>query len=112
VKDPKKRFRAIQELCKNIKVCRTKESQPRRGATVEQDEALLNGCGAIQPIRYEIEGKLSIEVEFEEDQQELGADKKRHFAAEEVLNVFKGISNDDCKILGFDPSSAKRFTFA
>lgn len=102
MKDSKKRFRAIQEICRNIKECRTKESKKRKGGEQKDDDIYHDGCGAVQPERYTIQDKLTIQVEFQ-DEQEVGADRKRAMPAEEVLNIFKSISADDCKIMGLDP---------
>lgn len=106
MKDSKKRFRAIQEICRTIKKCRTRDDKKhKRGEdNKEDDDGLHDGCGAIQPLRTYIQDKLNVQVEFEVE-EETGADKKRRMTAEDVRKIFVAISNEDCKIMGFDPGN-------
>ncbi len=79
-------------------MCRTKESTKAKAG----DDAPVyhDGCGELQPQRYVLQDKLTVQVEFLED-PETGADRKRPMSAEEVMNVLKGISANDCDIMGF-----------
>ncbi len=111
VKDPRKRLAAVLKLCSTIKKCRTHEDKKKEdqdeglGFSEEKREGGHNGCGEIQP-KFTISG-LNILIEFEKvPEQE--HDKKRTLAPEELLRIFKGISDDDARILGFDPGN--RFT--
>lgn len=51
-------------------------------------------CGTSLPCRYD-------------DNQDVDGDRKRPLLAEEVYNIFKGISDDDCRLLGLNPVFAR-----
>lgn len=109
IKDDKKRFRAIQEICRNIKLCRTKDSKKKKDENEEiKEEIYHDGCGAMQPLRYSIHEKLNIQIEFEEE-REAGADRKSMLSPEDVINIFKQISYDDCKVIGLNPGKLSIF---
>ena len=98
---------AILKICHPIKKCKTAEEELKnKGENKEKDEfdTPHNGCGEVQP-KYVRKG-LKIEVKFDvipDDE----TDKNRSLAAEEVLRILKGISGDECEILGFKPSYAR-----
>ena len=76
-------FDLIYEKSKKIKTCRNE-----------------NGCGAIQPTRYTKEGMGKIFAEWLYKDRET---KKVLARASYILKLFKRITDDDCKKLGFSP---------
>ncbi len=100
-KVPKKRLGMINNICHNIKTCRKgdakKKGQPKGAENFSHD-----GCGARQPVRYYLEDKITLSVEFDFEPQP-GEDRKRHMTADEALNILRAISDPDCQVLGFDP---------
>lgn len=86
LKNPKKRLKKVHEACKKMTVCNS-----------ENDHG---GCGNVQP-KYKRE-HTKITAKFENTNEEL-VEKKRVLTALQVQEVFKHISDTDCRILGMDP---------
>lgn len=63
----------------------------------------LHGCGAKMPHRIHKENIGRIIMEWSDNSYIGGEEKKVEFAAEDVLNILKRISDEDARILGFCP---------
>lgn len=77
-------------------------------AGMDAEEASTHGCGAIQPNKYITKDLDYIVGEWQRDVADEAGDKKREvvqqrFTPEMVLAIFKRISLDDARILGFSP---------
>jgi len=59
------------------------------------------GCGHYQPAYRKI--GLEIFAEWKKHRNEDTPEAKINLSAERVLQVFKGISDEDCEAMGFDP---------
>ncbi|KAH7647446.1 DNA-directed RNA polymerase II largest chain, partial [Cryptosporidium bovis] len=92
VKNPRLRLKKIFDIASSIKRC-----------VISSDGS---GCGFIQPT-YSKEGyNLYINQTQDEGRNvdDDSVDSKRLLTAEEVLTIFKRITNEDMRILGFDPN--------
>jgi DNA-directed RNA polymerase II subunit RPB1 len=96
IKDNQMRWNAYFKLCSTstkIKCC-------------GDDESL--GCNAKQPSKYNKEGAMKIVAEWKDKQEKVnGADEATkttlEFTAEDVLRIFKRITEEDMEIMGFNP---------
>jgi DNA-directed RNA polymerase beta' subunit len=75
---------------------------------MDAETASSHGCGAIQPNKYITKELDYIVGEWQRDVADDAGDKKRElvqqrFTPEMVLSIFKRISIDDARILGFSP---------
>ncbi|VEU24076.1 DEKNAAC105257 [Brettanomyces naardenensis] len=100
IRDPKKRFQAVWSLCKTKMVCEV--DPPVEDEDDDQPVYRRGGCGSIQPSIRKDGMKLwgtwkRTNLEDETEQIE-----RRQVHAEEVLNVFRHISPEDCVKLGFN----------
>jgi len=59
------------------------------------------GCGARQPDRYNKEAAMKINAEWKDKSKE--SSTQLEFTAEDVLRIFKRISDEDMEIMGFNP---------
>jgi len=90
-KDNQQRWSAYYKLCNNntkIKCC--------------GDDGSV-GCGAKQPSKYNKDGPMKIIAEWKD---KVGTDETKptmEFTPEDVLRVFKRISEEDMEIMGFNP---------
>jgi DNA-directed RNA polymerase II subunit RPB1 len=62
-------------------------------------------CGKIQP-KYKKEG-LKLRIKFPGDQDAAETTRERDLSAKEVFEVFRKLSDEDVKTLGFDPKYAR-----
>ena len=91
IKDSKKRFNKIYELCNKTKECKARKKGNNENNV--KDPLYKAGCDFKQP-KFKKEGlKISIEEEGEE---------KRNISPEEVRKIFIGISEKNLRFLGFD----------
>lgn len=97
LKNPKKRLRKVYEACKKIKTCRDDSSVPKQALEIQVQHG---GCGSTQP-HYKRE-HTKITAEFSNLQDE-SMEKKKVFTAEIVQEIFKRISDDECRTLGMNP---------
>lgn len=81
-----KKWELMYKLCSKIKKC-------------GQDKA--DGCGAKQPDKISREPIVKVLMEWKDN--ELGDARKVTLYAEDVLRIFKRISDRDCCLLGFSP---------
>ncbi|ODQ79999.1 hypothetical protein BABINDRAFT_36081 [Babjeviella inositovora NRRL Y-12698] len=103
IRDPKKRFNAVWNLCKTKMVCE---------ADLPSDDAFdkpvtRGGCGNSQPtVRKDglkLWGTWKKDKNYEENEQP----ERRVLTPTEILNVFKHISPEDCHRLGFNEDYAR-----
>ena len=68
------------------------------------DDQGRGGCGRYQPKLR----KSGLEISAEwKDVNEKSQEKKMNVMAERVLEIFKNISDEDCRVLGLDPKFAR-----
>lgn len=102
IRDPKKRFNAVWNVCKSKMVCE---------ADVVNDEGQVTsgrgGCGHTQPtVRRDglkLWGTWKQNKQFEENEQP----ERRLLTPSEILSVFRHISEEDCQKLGFNEDYAR-----
>ncbi|KND98858.2 dna-directed rna polymerase ii largest subunit [Candidozyma auris] len=102
IRDPKKRFNAVWNVCKSKMVCE---------ADVMNDEGQIvsgrGGCGHTQPtVRRDglkLWGTWKQNKQFEENEQP----ERRLLTPSEILSVFRHISEEDCLKLGFNEDYAR-----
>ena len=82
------RLNAVKDLTKDIKTCRLCNSPLPKIKIVNKKELMIIDFVA----EYTITGKPV---------------KKIQLTTKYIYNIFKNISNEDCKILGFDPSKSR-----
>lgn len=89
IKNNQKRWEAYFKLCNTttkIKLC--------------GDDKHI-GCGSKQPDRYNKEASMKIIAEWKDKSKETSV--QQEFTAEDVLRIFKRISNEDMEMMGFNP---------
>ena len=90
IKNNQKRFEAYFKLCNTttkIKLC--------------GDDKHI-GCGSRQPDRYNKEAAMKIIAEWKDKSKETST--QLEFTAEDVLRIFKRITNEDMEVMGFNPT--------
>lgn len=89
IKNNQKRWEAYFKLCNTttkIKIC--------------GDDKHI-GCGSKQPDRYNKEASMKIIAEWKDKAKETLV--QQEFTAEDVLRIFKRITNEDMELMGFNP---------
>jgi len=89
IKNNQKRWEAYFKLCNTttkIKVC--------------GDDKHI-GCGSKQPDRYNKEASMKIIAEWKDKSKETSL--QQEFTAEDVLRIFKRITDEDMEMMGFNP---------
>ena len=89
IKNNQKRWEAYYKLCNTttkIKIC--------------GDDKHV-GCGSKQPDRYNKEASMKIIAEWKDKSKETSV--QQEFTAEDVLRIFKRITNEDMELMGFNP---------
>ena len=89
IKNNQKRWEAYFKLCNTttkIKNC--------------GDDKFI-GCGSKQPDRYNKEASMKIIAEWKDKTKETSV--QQEFTAEDVLRIFKRITNEDMELMGFNP---------
>jgi len=96
----------LQQLCLKSKQC-------DNGFDIQGEKKVkfLKGCGMLQP-KFRKRMGIKIEIEYQSIKSksvanEFGTDTKRLLTAERVYHLFKRISDEDCKILGFNVTFAR-----
>ena len=105
---PRRRLAAVYDLCKGKMIC---EGGDEMDANAEEGEDIaLNkkqshgGCGRYQPNVRRTGLELHAEWKHvNEDTQE----KKQQLAADRGFEIFRRISDEECYILGMDPTYAR-----
>uniref|UniRef100_A0AC35F5M8 DNA-directed RNA polymerase subunit n=1 Tax=Panagrolaimus sp. PS1159 TaxID=55785 RepID=A0AC35F5M8_9BILA len=100
----KKRLTMIYDLCKS-KSCCEGDDGPEDGEEMLEDRINKGGCGRYQPT-YRRTG-IDINAEWKKNVNEDTQERKIVVTAEKVLEVFKAISDAECRILGLDPQFAR-----
>jgi len=124
IKKPAKRLHAMLKLCQGMKRCNggfdvdaaalaDDNERERNGDRMDdQDEVRKpksSGCGNILP-RYKVESGYEVLIEFPEDSDAMlegSVDRKKPLSASRIHEIFKRISDDDVRALGFDPQYAR-----
>ncbi|CAI9097414.1 OLC1v1033836C1 [Oldenlandia corymbosa var. corymbosa] len=111
IRNPKNRLRRILLACQNIHKCESGDAI--EGEFQDSDEFVnksrRSGCGALQPrisidgMRMVAEYKVQKKKNDEEEQLPEPVERKQYLSAEKVLGILKGISDEDCELLGFNP---------
>ena len=89
IKNNQKRWEAYFKLCNTttkIKIC--------------GDDKHI-GCGCKQPDRYNKEASMKIIAEWKDKTKETSV--QQEFTAEDVLRIFKRITDEDMELMGFNP---------
>ncbi|VDO79135.1 unnamed protein product [Soboliphyme baturini] len=109
--NPKNRLIHIYDFCKVRGICEggdemETDSFSQAVENIEDAERKNGhgGCGRYQP-KYRRVG-LDIFAEWKKTNEE-SQDKKISLSAERVLEIFRGISDEDCFVLGMDPKCAR-----
>ncbi|KAI5797409.1 RNA polymerase II largest subunit [Peziza echinospora] len=108
-RDPKVRFNQVWKVCKPKMVC-DNDSDIKDDAPPEQQKSVLHGgCGNHQPtIRREglkLLGTWKVPKDELEDNQ--SQPDKRQITPQEVLNIFKHITDEDIRKLGLNEDYAR-----
>ncbi|KYF43182.1 DNA-directed RNA polymerase II RPB1, partial [Toxoplasma gondii ARI] len=113
IRSPSRRLKHVLDACAGRKRCEGYLPLPADGMPVPLAEEGEGGCGCVQP-RYFKEGP-NIMVLFpdnrEEGDEDVTEDIRRIFAAEEAYAVLRRISEEDLKMMGFDPERAHPASF-
>jgi DNA-directed RNA polymerase II subunit RPB1 len=99
---PKRRLQHIYDLCKSKKLCDNSgdKDAPQEGQPIK----VARGCGRYQP---QIRRKgLELLAKWKETNDE-SQEKEMNLAAELVLEIFKRISDEECRVMGMDPRFAR-----
>lgn len=95
-----RRFQIVYDLCKTKKLC---DSGEKAGGD-ETSTKISKGCGRYQP---QIRRKgLELTAKWKET-NDPSQEKEMNVPAELVLEIFKRISDDDCKLFGMDPKFSR-----
>ncbi|KAF8444250.1 DNA-directed RNA polymerase II, largest subunit [Kalaharituber pfeilii] len=110
-RDPKMRFNQVWKICKPKMVCEN-DSEPKDESTDPNAKKPIphGGCGNHQPtIRREGLKLLGTWKVPKDEQEEGGAQQpdKRVITPQEVLNIFKHISDEDIRKLGLNEDYAR-----
>eukprot|EP01122_Echinamoeba_exundans_P007522 TRINITY_DN2336_c0_g2_i6.p1 TRINITY_DN2336_c0_g2~~TRINITY_DN2336_c0_g2_i6.p1 ORF type:complete len:1742 (-),score=279.53 TRINITY_DN2336_c0_g2_i6:37-5262(-) len=119
IEDPVERMRAVYDLCRLHKRCEApekKDDDEDAGTQVSKFDEIFQaktkkkksqhqGCGAVMP-KLTIEGSR-IWAEYPDSAMVEGAEKKKLLKAGEAYEILKGVSNEDCKLLGLDPKYSR-----
>ncbi|VDK54176.1 unnamed protein product [Anisakis simplex] len=101
--NPRRRFALMYDLCKSKSVCEGGDELQNVNNEGEEGEKEVKagGCGRYQP-SYRRTG-LEIVAEWKKHVNEDTQERKILLTAERALEIFKGISDADCLVLGMDP---------
>ena len=107
IRDPKRRFNAVWGLCKSKMICETENPTNEEENAGDMETSGRGGCGHTQPtIRRDglkLWGTWKQNKNYEESEQP----ERRLLTPNEILNVFKHISPEDCFRLGFNEDYAR-----
>lgn len=88
MKDNQAKWSSYFKLCGKIKCC--------------GDDGSV-GCNAKQPTKYNKDGPMKIVAEWKDAKAPPEAQSSIEFTAEDVLRIFKRISDEEMEIMGFNP---------
>ncbi|KAI6236689.1 DNA-directed RNA polymerase subunit [Aphelenchoides besseyi] len=104
----RRRMGLIYDMCKAKHVCEgadTIEGMNMDDMDEAEREIKAGGCGRYQP-SYRRVG-LDIFAEWKKNVNEDTQERKIPFTAEKALEIFKGVSDEDCEIMGLDPKFSR-----
>ena len=97
IKNPKKRQLKVYNLCKNIKICKERKKKDDKNLNFK-DIYYKPGCACKQPEFQTCDLKILFS-----NYENNGEYQENHVLSPlEVLDIFRSISETDCKLLGFD----------
>lgn len=98
------RLTLVYDVCKSKNICEGAEEiqnpDDDEGGGGEMKEPKVGGCGRYQPSFKRVRG-VEIEAEWKKNVNEDTQERKIALTAERTLEIFKGITDEDCEILGF-----------
>jgi DNA-directed RNA polymerase II subunit RPB1 len=118
IRDPKKRFNAVWNVCKTKMICEADtmleeeqqqqyQQQLKLGQVTTAPVAARGGCGHTQPtVRRDglkLWGTWKQNKQFDDNEQP----ERRLLTPSEILSVFKHINSEDCFRLGFNEDYAR-----
>nr|A5DCV3.2 RecName: Full=DNA-directed RNA polymerase II subunit RPB1; Short=RNA polymerase II subunit 1; Short=RNA polymerase II subunit B1; AltName: Full=DNA-directed RNA polymerase III largest subunit [Meyerozyma guilliermondii ATCC 6260] len=106
IRDPKKRFNAVWNLCKGKMICEADVLQDD-GEGNEPKRTSRGGCGHTQPVVRKDGLKLWGTWKQNKNYDETEQPERRLLTPSEILNVFKHINSEDCVRLGFNEDYAR-----
>ncbi|KND04665.1 DNA-directed RNA polymerase II subunit RPB1 [Spizellomyces punctatus DAOM BR117] len=113
IKDKKRRFHAVWEICKTKMVCEGSDTAPDDDDMMDMEDPYKSkpthgGCGGRQPI-FKKEGPLQLATYWKatKDEESGQEPKTEPLTAEKVHQLFQKISEDDCMSLGLNPDWAR-----
>jgi len=120
IKKPAKRLQAMLRICQGMRRCNGGFDVD--ASAIAGDDNMMNddpaammrkskssGCGNMLP-RYKVQGGYEVLIEFPEDSDAMlegSVDRKKPLSASRIHEIFKRISDDDVRALGFDPMYAR-----
>uniref|UniRef100_A0A7E4VMI7 DNA-directed RNA polymerase subunit n=1 Tax=Panagrellus redivivus TaxID=6233 RepID=A0A7E4VMI7_PANRE len=99
----RKRLTMIYDMCKTKSMCESDDGPMED--EMDPDKLNKGGCGRYQP-SYRRTG-IDINAEWKKNVNEDTQERKITLTAEKVLEVFKNITDAECRILGLDPAFAR-----
>ncbi|KAL2896712.1 DNA-directed RNA polymerase II subunit 1 [Bienertia sinuspersici] len=116
IRNPKSRLKGVLEACKDKRKCEGGDSLSLDVENEDKTEPAKKshgGCGAQQP-SFTIDGmkiiaeyKLAKKKSNEQEQLPEPTERKQQLSAEKVHSVLKRISDEDCRLMGFNPKYAR-----
>eukprot|EP01087_Luapelamoeba_hula_P008948 TRINITY_DN2277_c0_g1_i2.p1 TRINITY_DN2277_c0_g1~~TRINITY_DN2277_c0_g1_i2.p1 ORF type:complete len:1803 (+),score=263.71 TRINITY_DN2277_c0_g1_i2:156-5564(+) len=102
----KTKFKRVYNICKTKKLCsdgaeETDESNLKPGEAPRKGHG---GCGNMQPV-IRRDG-LKLFAEFKKTGEEMG-ESKQLLTARKVHDIFKRVTDEDCRAMGLDPEQAR-----
>lgn len=97
IQNPMKRLNELYKVSKDIKKC---------GKDNRETNTIEDGCGHLNPkMRKET---LAIKATYpEDDEAEDFQDKQRDILADQAMDIMAKVTDENCKILGFDPKRGR-----
>jgi DNA-directed RNA polymerase II subunit RPB1 len=96
-------LKRVSDLCGKVRICGADDVKQVSGKGAGGE---ASGCGAVQP-KYKRKGLELFKVEERRDHNDVAAKVEVPVTAEEVLAIFKLITDEDIRLLGFHPVQAR-----
>lgn len=98
------RLTLVYDVCKSKGICEGADEIPPSNLDDEdgmgiEKETKVGGCGRYQPTYRRTNG-IEITAEWKKRVNEDTQERKIELTAERVLEIFKGITDEDCLVLG------------
>ncbi|KAK9479720.1 hypothetical protein V1514DRAFT_350949 [Lipomyces japonicus] len=107
IRDPKRRFQAVWSLCKAKMTCDTDAPPDDEFGEKAPKRASHGGCGNAQPTIRRDGLKLYGLWKKDKNSDEVDQPERRQLKPQEILNVFKHISDEDLDRLGLNADYAR-----